>query len=209
MKSKREKLAETPKGIIYLFLVAANKIAMRNQYSGFTIDSGVKEMDFFINSRVESIYNNGSGPFFREDFIGFEEIRDKALAAKDDIISNNYSTDVVDFIESALKSRIPSGVIKVPDAGISAKEHLKIAIKQDRKQRLVPEAEPKVRSAEKAAKSDIKKEGFKFGDLAKSLAASLEGIDNEEEMEYEEEEIDENQSFGSIADKLNQSLNKK
>jgi hypothetical protein len=186
-------MKKSPKEALYVFLVEANKIALANDYKRFSIDTGVKEVDFFVNSKIDTIYDKGKGIFFKDEFLGYEQIREKALLAKDDILNDSYTVAVIEFIEAAIKSYLPkSEKPKIVD--IEPVTLLEMAKEQNKPQVIIEEG----LSAKKKAEKDMENEGFE--DLG-ALASSL---DDEEEIDedFVEEEVEEGFDFDAGADSL-------
>lgn len=105
----KNKMIKTPKGLVYLFIIEANQIALAAQYADFSIDTGIKSVDVYVNNRLDIAFNRKNGYFWSETFQGFEEIRSFARAAKDDIVEQRYTPKVREFIVAAIKSYIPKG----------------------------------------------------------------------------------------------------
>jgi len=103
----KSKYSKDSKGKTYLFLIEANRIAFENLYEGFTIDTGIKQIENFVNSKIDTIYADG-GPFWSNDFRGFDEIYSKAKLAVNSIVENEYNQSIIDFVQSAIKSYIPA-----------------------------------------------------------------------------------------------------
>jgi hypothetical protein len=179
----KSKFKGTKKGIVYLFLIEANNIAIREQYEGFNSDFGVKTPEAFINSKIDEIYKDGSGPFFKEDYKGFDEILNSAQIAKESIINGEYNMSIINFINSAIKSYVPKQ-IRVTEVPIEASTLLEIAKEQNRPERL---------KVERVKKERKEKENFTLG-----LGTLLNDEEEFEEPEAEELEDDSVDGVGGL-----------
>lgn len=175
----KNKFKNTKKGIVYLFLIEANNLAVREQYQDFP-DFGTKTPEGYINAKIDEIFKNGTGPFFRDDYKGFDEILQSALSARDSILKGDYNPIVVSFINTAVKSHIPVAAIRPKTVEIKPEVHLEIAKEQDRPQRTIKEKPARI-VKEKVVES----------------TAGLGMLLGEEEDEVgEEEELEEGSSEG-------------
>lgn len=114
----KAKYAGDLKGQVYLFIIAANELALANEYKHLKTDTGLKEPLSWINEKLESITKQGTGPYWNDDFAGFETILEKARQAKPFIVSGEYNEIVADFLDNVLLSHIPktsSAVIREPE----------------------------------------------------------------------------------------------
>ncbi len=188
----KRKHISSQKGKVYLYLIEANRIAFENGYNGLAFDIGVKTIESFINGKIDSIFDEKTGAFWSKDYKGFDEVYQKAKAAQQDIVNDEYSDNVVEFIKAAIKSYLPKidesrlrgqySVIPVPKTEEDDKiTYLEQGITGKKK-----ELEEEKQAIEKQKIRELSK------GLGSSAASLLDGEEEEEEIE-EIEELNENE----------------
>lgn len=199
----KSKYSKDSKGKTYLFLIEANRISFENLYEGFTIDTGIKQIENFVNTKIDSIYSE-SGPFWSNDFRGFDEIYSKAKLAVNSIVENEYNQSIIDFVQSSIKSYIPAidesrlkgqySVIPIPHTEDEPITFLKLG----------ETGAQKVAREEREANEEIRleEERTNRGSLL-DMAVSLDDEDEDEDDDVEVEEIQtKREDLGGMADGL-------
>lgn len=182
--SLKDKYKSSKKGQVYLFLVNANEIAFRNHYEKQKTDIGAKPA-IWLDEKFNSITKPSEGPYWQDDYAGFDRILEKAREAKHSIVSGEYDESVSSFLDSVLMSHIPK-IDEVAQRGKSSTLPVK---------RLIAIAElrhPEKVLAKGVTGADIRKNKLKEDTLTEDLASLSELESALYEDEGEEDEPDYN-----------------
>lgn len=200
----KEQFGKNTKGTVYLFLVQANNLSIANQYNQFSVDTGVRSPENYINNRIEELFNEQTGAYWKDEYKGYENILEKARVAKDDIIKGTYSLAVIEFVEAAIRSYVPKQAERPKTVELSEQQHLDIAKEQAKKEIHLDVEETIV---EKKAKTQRANDRTGLAEMAMALdddnSLAIEAVDpTSEEMEdmdvVDEELIEENIDRGEL-----------
>jgi hypothetical protein len=108
-ESQKAKYLKTLKGKVYIFIIEANQLAYENLYTNMLPEMDVRDMNTYIDNKLNYIFNEQTGAYWREDFRGFDAIYEAAKNARQDIINQDYSVKVMQFLEAAIRSYLPKG----------------------------------------------------------------------------------------------------
>lgn len=111
----KSKYKNDAKGKVYLFVIKANELALANSYKKFTVDTGAKPVESYVQNRLDSIFMTEGVGYWSKDYKGFEELLALAKLAQLDINEGVYSIEVIEFLEAALKSYMPKGEKRVEE----------------------------------------------------------------------------------------------
>lgn len=175
---------ESLKGKVYIFILAANDLALANNYKYLKTDTGIKQAETWINLKLDEITKPHTGQFWDEKYVGWEKILEAGRLAKQDIQDGNYTPIVAEFLDTVLMSHVPKASLKGQSSQVKP-QTLKNVLEVERGEKIPTFIDERVTGAK------LKKEVALEEEFDESLD-ELEGLDDllDEEIEEELEEDD-------------------